>query len=64
MTGRALGRGLFFVCHGGSKVKTRTGAYLMNRFFQHFETAADHYAIVTLLIGLPTAVGAVILASL
>jgi hypothetical protein len=36
----------------------------MNRFFQTFEIAADHYAIVTLLIGLPTAVGAVILASL
>ncbi len=36
----------------------------MNRFFQRFETTADHYAIAALLIGLPTAVGAVIMASL
>jgi hypothetical protein len=35
----------------------------MNRFFQHFENAADHYAVVGLLVGLPTAFGAFILAS-
>jgi hypothetical protein len=35
----------------------------MSRFFQRFETAADTFAIASLLIGLPTAVGAVILAS-
>ena len=36
----------------------------MNRIFQRFETAADSFAIVTLLVGLPTAVGAIIMASL
>lgn len=35
----------------------------MNRFFERFETVADSFALATLLIGLPTAVGAVILAS-
>ena len=35
----------------------------MTRFFQRFEAAADAIAIASLLIGLPTAVGAVILAS-
>ncbi len=35
----------------------------MSRFFERFETAADVIALATLLIGLPTAVGAVILAS-
>ena len=36
----------------------------MPRFFQRFETIADTFAIATLLVGLPTAVGAVIMASL
>ncbi len=36
----------------------------MSRFLERFETAADAVALATLLIGLPTAVGAVILASL
>ena len=35
----------------------------MSRFFHRFETFADTFAIASLLIGLPTAVGAVILAS-
>lgn len=35
----------------------------MTRFFQRFETAADTFALAALLVGLPTAVGAVILAS-
>ena len=35
----------------------------MSRFFQRFETVADTFAIVSLLVGLPTAVGAIILAS-
>lgn len=35
----------------------------MSRFFHRFELAADAFAIASLLIGLPTAVGAVILAS-
>ncbi len=35
----------------------------MSRFFVRFEIAADAIAMATLLIGLPTAVGAVILAS-
>lgn len=36
----------------------------MSRFLERFETAADAFAIVTILVGLPTAVGAIILASL
>jgi hypothetical protein len=35
----------------------------MSRLFERFETIADTFAIVSLLVGLPTAVGAVILAS-
>jgi hypothetical protein len=35
----------------------------MSRLFQRFEAVADTVAIATLLMGLPTAVGAVILAS-
>jgi hypothetical protein len=35
----------------------------MSRLFQRFESAADNFAIVTLLVGLPAAVGAIILAS-
>ena len=35
----------------------------MSRLFERFETAADTFAIATLLVGLPTAVGAIILAS-
>jgi len=35
----------------------------MSRFFERFEAVADAFAIATLLMGLPTAVGAVILAS-
>jgi hypothetical protein len=35
----------------------------MTRFFERFETAADTFAIATLLVGLPTAVAAVVLAS-
>jgi hypothetical protein len=62
MTGRALGRGPFLFAMG-IKVQTRTGAYSMSRLFERFETAADSFAIVTLLVGLPTAVGAIIMAS-
>jgi hypothetical protein len=47
----------------GIKVQTRTGAYLMSRFLQRFEIVADTFAIATLLVGLPTAVGAIIMAS-
>ena len=36
----------------------------MNSFFQRFEAAADRYMMIGLLVGLPTAVGAVILASI
>jgi hypothetical protein len=35
----------------------------MSRFFERFETVADTFAIATLLVGLPTAVGAIIMAS-
>ncbi len=35
----------------------------MSRLFHRFETAADTFVIATLLMGLPTAVGAIILAS-
>ncbi len=35
----------------------------MSRFLQRFEAVADTFAIITLLVGLPTAVGAVIMAS-
>ena len=63
MTGRALGRGPFLFAMG-TEVQTRTGSYLMSRFFERFETVADTFAIVTLLVGLPTAVGAIIMASL
>jgi uncharacterized membrane protein len=35
----------------------------MSRLFERFETVADTFAIATLLVGLPTAVGAIILAS-
>lgn len=35
----------------------------MSRLFERFETAADTFAIATLLVGLPTAVGAIILSS-
>ena len=36
----------------------------MNGFFQRFEAAADRYMMIGLLMGLPAAVGAVILASI
>ncbi len=36
----------------------------MSNFLGRLETAVDHYAIVTLLVGLPTALGAFILASI
>ena len=62
MTGRALGRGPFLFAMG-IKVKTRTEGYSMSRLFERFETVADSFAIVTLLVGLPTAVGAIIMAS-
>ena len=62
MTGRALGRGPFLFAMGIT-VQTRTGVYSMSRFFERFETVADSFAIVTLLVGLPTAVGAIIMAS-
>jgi uncharacterized membrane protein len=62
MTGRALGRGPFLFAMG-IKVQARTGVYLMSRFFERFETVADTFAIATLLVGLPTAVGAIIMAS-
>jgi hypothetical protein len=35
----------------------------MTRFFERFETVADNFAIASLLVGLPTAVAAVVLAS-
>jgi hypothetical protein len=35
----------------------------MSRLIERFETVADSFALVTLLVGLPTAVGAIILAS-
>jgi len=35
----------------------------MSRIFERFETVADSFAIVSLLVGLPAAVGAIILAS-
>ena len=35
----------------------------MSRFFERFETFADVFAVASLLVGLPTAVGAIILAS-
>jgi len=35
----------------------------MTRLFERFETVADTFAIVSLLVGLPTAVGAIIMAS-
>ncbi len=35
----------------------------MSRLFQRFESAVDTFAIATLLVGLPAAVGAIILAS-
>ena len=47
----------------GIEVQTRTEGYLMSRIFERFETVADSFAIVTLLVGLPTAVGAIIMAS-
>jgi len=36
----------------------------MSRIFERFQAVADTFAIVTPLVGLPTAVGAFILASL
>lgn len=35
----------------------------MSRLSQRFQSAADNFAIATLLMGLPAAVGAIILAS-
>ena len=35
----------------------------MSRLIERFQTAADTFAIATLLVGLPVAVGAIILAS-
>jgi uncharacterized membrane protein len=35
----------------------------MSRLFERFETAADTFAIACLLVGLPAAVGAIILGS-
>jgi hypothetical protein len=36
----------------------------MSRFFQRFEVVADAVVLASLLVGLPTAVGAVIMASI
>jgi uncharacterized membrane protein len=35
----------------------------MSRLFERFETAADTFAIAALLVGLPAAVGAIILST-
>jgi hypothetical protein len=63
MTGRALGRGPFFVCRRGKKFKEEQELTPMSRFFKRFETAADNLAIAILLAALPVAVGSAILAS-
>ena len=63
MTGRALGRGPFLFALGNKKSKEQQEFNPMSRLFERFETAADTFAIATLLVGLPCAVGAIILAS-
>ena len=62
MTGRALGRGPFLFAVG-TEVQTRTGVYPMTRFIERFESAADTVVLASLLIGLPVALAASILAS-
>jgi hypothetical protein len=57
-----LGRGSFLFAMG-TEVQIRTEGCPMSRFLERFETVADSIAIVTLLAGLPTAVGAIIMAS-
>ena len=47
----------------GIKVKKEQELSPMSRLSQRFQSVADNFAIVSLLVGLPAAVGAIVLAS-